>query len=82
LRRAAAYIGLDDASSAGFMAWILDLRSNIGIPHSLASIGIEDAQIARIAQMAVEDPSAAGNPVIFTNAQYAQILQQAISGEL
>jgi alcohol dehydrogenase class IV len=82
LRRAAVYIGLNDASCAGFLAWILELRSGIGISHTLAGIGIKDDQISRIAQMAVEDPSAAGNPVAFTAAQYARVLHKAIAGDL
>ena len=82
IQRAAAYIGLADTSCPGFMAWILDLRNRIGIPHSLAGIGIDDRQVDRVGQMAVEDPSAAGNPVTFTAAQYAEILHRAIAGNL
>jgi|GEM_PF-7050039 len=32
--------------------------------------------------MAVDDPSAGGNPITFDAAQYAQLLQRAIDGEL
>ncbi len=82
ITRAAAYLGLERRGFDGFLDWVLDLRSSIGIPQSLAMIGIDDRQIARIAAMAVEDPSAAGNPIPFNIEQYAQILQRAIAGEV
>lgn len=82
LTRAAAYIGLERRGFDGFLDWILALRSAIGIPDNLAMIGIDDGQIARISAMAVEDPTAASNPIQFTVEQYAQILRRAIKGEL
>lgn len=81
-RRVARYIGLGDDRFESFLAWIVALRAGIGIPHSLAEIGIDDARIAKVAQMAVEDPSASGNPIAFSATQYAQLLQRAIVGEL
>jgi alcohol dehydrogenase class IV len=81
-QRAAAYIGLAEHSFDAFLNWILALRAGIGIPHSLAEIGIDDKRITKLAQMAVEDPSAGGNPIAFTVAQYAQLLQRAIVGEV
>ena len=82
LSRAAAYLDLEHRSFDGFLDWVLKLRSDIGIPDCLADIGIDDGQVARLSDMAVADPSAAGNPIPFTAAQYAQILQRAIGGEL
>ena len=82
LSRAAAYLDLEHRSFDGFLNWVLKLRSDIGIPDCLADIGIDDGQVARLSDMAVADPSAAGNPIPFTAAQYAQILQRAIGGEL
>jgi alcohol dehydrogenase class IV len=82
IRRAAVYIGLEHSSFDGFMHWILELRNSLGIPHSLAGIGIDDRQIERIAQMATADPCAAGNPIQFTAEQYEAILRKAIDGDL
>jgi alcohol dehydrogenase class IV len=82
ITRSAAYLGLERGDFQGFLEWILALRSNIGIPECLAKIGIGDEQLDRIACMAVEDPSAAGNPIPFSADDYAQILQRAINGEL
>jgi alcohol dehydrogenase class IV len=82
IERAAAYIGLPDRSFESFMGWILQLRSGIGIPHSLGEIGIDDGEITRIAQMATEDAAAGGNPITFSTTQYAQLLHGAITGDL
>jgi len=82
IQRAAAYIGLADHSFDSFLDWILGLRTGIGIPHSLADIGIDEKRLVIVAQMAVEDPSAGGNPIAFSVAQYEQLLQRAIIGVL
>jgi alcohol dehydrogenase class IV len=63
------------------MAWVLDLRAEIGIPMSLAEAGVPADGIARVSQMAVEDPSAATNPVAFTAADYEVILRRALAGD-
>ena len=82
IQRAASYIGLADHSFDSFLDWLLALRADIGIPHSLADIGIDDTRLVKVAQMAVADPSAGGNPIAFSIAQYEQLLQRAIVGEL
>lgn len=66
----------------GFLDWIVKLRLELGIEHSLADIGIDSQHEVRIAQMATEDPSASSNPVIFNTEQYQEILHAAINGRL
>lgn len=63
------------------LAWVLDLRAETGIPMSLAEAGVPADDIARVSQMAVEDPSAATNPVAFTAGDYGAILRQALAGD-
>jgi alcohol dehydrogenase class IV len=82
LQRAAGYLGLEQQGFEGFLQWILDLRTEIGIPNDLAAIGIDDTQIDKIARMAVEDPAGGGNPIRFDAAQYEAILRKAIKGDL
>lgn len=82
ISRVAAYIGLADADFDGFMAWIIDLRSGLGIPHSLGKINIDDRQRDKVAQMATADSSAAGNPIAFSAAQYSDIFHRAVVGDL
>jgi alcohol dehydrogenase class IV len=60
--RLAAWMRLQQPDFDGFMHWLLALRTEIGIPPTLAALGIDDGNAERVAAMAVEDPSAAGNP--------------------
>ena len=63
--RLAAWLGIS-GGFAGFQTYVLDLRSQLGIAHSSKEIGIDDSQVTRMAQMAVVDPTAGGNPVELT----------------
>jgi alcohol dehydrogenase class IV len=80
--RLAGYLGLTEPDFEGFMSWLLDLRKQIGIPDSLAGIGIGAEQAEVIGRMAVEDPSASTNPIRFTAARYQQIVEDAVNGVL
>ena len=82
IERLARYLELDDANFDGFLDWVLLLREQLNIPHTLEEIGIDDLQIETVSTMAVNDPSAGGNPIIFTAEQYANIFTAALSGEL
>ncbi len=81
----AAYLArcLGIGGSVGdILEWITALRREIGIPHTLAEIGAPADEVARVAQMAVEDPSAATNPIALSPADYAAILGRAQTGDL
>jgi alcohol dehydrogenase len=82
LARLAGYVGLADASFAGFLAWIVDLRRRIGIPDTLAELGVKADRLDRIARMAEADPSAAGNPLRFDAAAARAVLDAAMAGRL
>ncbi|WP_075217206.1 iron-containing alcohol dehydrogenase [Mongoliimonas terrestris] len=77
LARAAAYLGLDRSFDA-FVAWILALREQIGIPHTLAGLGVDDSRLDEIAAMAVVDPTAGGNPVPLDEAAAKAIFRSAL----
>ena len=59
--RLAAWLGID-GGFAGFLDFVLRLRRDLGIPHTLDRIGVDDARFAELAAMAVLDPTAGGNP--------------------
>lgn len=81
LARLAGYIGLEPGYEA-FLAWILDLRRRLAIPHRLTELGVRPEQLDRLAAMAEADPSAAGNPVPFDAAAARQVLEAAMEGRL
>jgi 4-hydroxybutyrate dehydrogenase len=42
------------------------MNAALGIPKNLTELGVTDPDIERLAAMALEDPSAGGNPVPLT----------------
>ena len=82
IERTARYIGLEDSSFQGFLNWVLQMRKDLNIPHSLAEINIDESKQSLVAVMATEDPSSGGNPIKFTTDQYQQIFLNAVSGSL
>jgi alcohol dehydrogenase class IV len=66
----------------GFLAWVLGLRRELGIPHSLAEIGVHTDNAAVIGSEAAIDPSAGGNPVQVDASQLEHIFRAAVAGKL
>jgi alcohol dehydrogenase class IV len=81
IERAAAYLGIKGGFD-GFLRWILALRKEIGIPHTLAEIGIDTSRLDEVAAMAIRDPSAGGNPIAFTEKQYRALAKRCVTGDL
>jgi alcohol dehydrogenase class IV len=79
--RAAGYLSIRGGFD-GFLRWVLSLRKEIGIPHSLESIGIDTRRLDEVAAMAVKDPSAGGNPIAFTEKQYRALARKCVTGDL
>ncbi|MEH6581532.1 MAG: iron-containing alcohol dehydrogenase [Halioglobus sp.] len=82
IERLGRYLDLPQSTFSGFMDWLLALRETIGIPPTLASLGIDLDRTQRVARMAVEDPTAATNAILLTEAQYADIFSRAVRGDL
>ncbi len=85
LKRLIRYLDIGSGTGYGFASfidWVLALRESIGIPHTLQDIGIDDARLDEIGQMAVADPSAATNPIAHNAATYAGIAADAVHGKL
>jgi len=62
---AAAYMGIDDGFD-GFLRHVLKMREEFGVPDKLRELGVDPNAVDQLAAMAVEDPSAGGNPVELT----------------
>ncbi|MBX4866800.1 MULTISPECIES: iron-containing alcohol dehydrogenase [Rhizobium] len=65
ISRAAAYLGISGGFD-GFYDYVLKLRSDLGVPETLTAMGIAPDRIDELSAMAIEDPSAGGNPVAMT----------------
>jgi alcohol dehydrogenase class IV len=80
--RLAAFLGLRQHSFDGVMDWILELRQTIGIPPTLADIGVRPEHAAALAPQAFNDPSTAGNPLPMSVDGFAQLYRNCIEGRL
>ncbi|WP_207061649.1 iron-containing alcohol dehydrogenase [Motiliproteus sp. SC1-56] len=80
--RLSRYLGLKQASFDGFLEWVLALRGQLEIPHTLTDIGIGDSGAERVGRMAVADPSAGGNPIPFDAERYSAIFCDAVNGRV
>ncbi len=66
----------------GLFAWVLKMREELGIPHSLADIGVNAGNAVVIGREAAIDPSAGGNPIAVDAAQLERIFLAAVDGRL
>lgn len=78
----AACLGLPDPSFQAVLEWILALRESIGIPHTLAELGVGNEHVDELTAKAMVDPSGATNPVPLNELNLAQLYRAAISGNL
>ncbi len=78
----ARYLGLAEPSFEAVQEWVLGLRAEIGIPHTLAELGVAEDQVEELAAKAAADPSTATNPVALDAADYRRLYRDAIRGAL
>jgi alcohol dehydrogenase class IV len=82
MEKMARYLNLPKPGFSAVLEWVLALREQVGIAHSLGEIGIDDTRIEQVGQMAEVDPSAGTNPIAYTAAQYSQLFEKALRGTL
>ena len=79
LERLAAWLGILGGFD-GFLEFVLELRSELGIAQTIDKIGVDDKQFELMSEMAVADPTAGGNPVPLTVADCHNLYEQAYRG--
>jgi len=80
MERLAAYLSLEDHSFEGVLEWVLTLRRIIGIPNTLADIGVREEHAVSLAPEAFADPSTGGNPLPMQAADFERLYRICISG--
>ena len=80
LAHVARCLELDEYSFDAFFHWLLAFRQALNIPDNLQAIGITSEKAEQIGELAVQDPSAGGNPIPFTAQQYTDIFTRAVTG--
>ena len=79
IERLAGWLGLD-GGFAGFLDWVLALRAQLGVPHTLQALGVPSDRFDELAAMAVADPTAGGNPEPLDLAGARRLFVAAYSG--
>jgi alcohol dehydrogenase len=81
IARLAAYCGLSPNFDS-FLHAITALRKKLNVPNTLRDFKVDDTQRDLIADMAIVDPTAGGNPVELTKARALDIFDRAMEGRL
>ena len=82
MSRLAAWLDLPDPSFEGVMDWVLALRTELEIPHTLAGIGVDGGRAQEICEMAAVDPTAPGNPVPLNPDNLRGMFDAALEGRV
>lgn len=80
--RVARYLGLARPDFDGFLAWILALRAEIGIPHTVRALGMRDEHLVALSEMAAKDPTAGSNPVPVGAPELRRLYEAALEGRV
>jgi alcohol dehydrogenase class IV len=73
-------------ASNGFdavLGWMIELRKALELPHTLEGVeGFSETLAARLAPLAVEDPSMGGNPIPASVEDCERVFIKALEGDL
>ncbi len=75
-------LGLVDTSFDAVFNWVLQFRERLGVPHTLADLGVDDNRADEIGRLGEIDPPAAKNPVPVKATDLESIFVQAVNGRL
>jgi alcohol dehydrogenase class IV len=78
----ASVLGLEGDGFEAVLDWVLSFREQLGIPHTLAAVGIDASRAAEIGVFAQNDPSTGSNPRSTTPEDMANIFRAAVVGDL
>lgn len=78
----ARYLGLAEPSFDAVLDWVLALRRDLGIPHTLADLGVPADAVPQLAEEAEADILTTTNPRTVAARDYVPLYEKAIAGEL
>ncbi|HEY7689134.1 MAG TPA: iron-containing alcohol dehydrogenase [Dongiaceae bacterium] len=82
LERLARFLQLEKPSARAVLEWVLQLRRQLGIPHSLAELKVPENEADIVAAKAAADGCAPTNPVPAGKDEMLRIFQAALAGAL
>lgn len=81
--RLARYLELPEASFESLLGWVLELRSAVGIPHTLRELGLDGEDAQWVGEQAVADISSSEtNALPLLAEDYSRIYLNALNGVL
>ena len=75
----AATVGLEHATPPAFLAWLRDLKQQIGMPATLTAAGVGADRIDELTELATADACWANNPVPVSPGQFRRVFETALS---
>ena len=76
------YINLRKYTFDSFLEWILQLRKDLLIPHTLKELIEDGSKFNEMSKMALDDPSTSGNPTKLSQKDFEILYQNAYEGNL
>lgn len=76
------YLNLKKNSFNDFINWILELRNNLNIPHTLKDLIQDDSKFNQMSKMALNDPSTEGNPLKLNQDDFLQLYINSFDGKI
>ncbi len=77
----ASYLGLEGEGFTAVLDWVLELRRELEIPHTLAEVGITDSDVDELAEAAALRPTARSNPVPLNPDNLRGLIKKAMVGD-
>ena len=77
-RRIARMLDLREETGAAVVQYLSDLNEKIGIPHNLRSIGVTEAHIEPLADLAIADFAHPNNPKPVSREDFKELYQRAL----
>ena len=78
----ARYINLSHYTFDAFLNWILELRQNLNIPHTLKDLIKENSKFEEMSLMALNDPSTSSNPIKLSIDDFSKLYKDSFEGNL
>ena len=77
------YLDLKEASFNSFVDWVVELKEQIKIPHTISeSAKINDQDIEKMSPMALDDPCTPGNPKKLVLDDMVSMYEHSVQGKL
>ena len=80
--RLGAWLDLPDPSYQGVLNWVLGLRRDLKIPHTLAELGVGTDRLEELATAAAQDPTAGTNPIPLDPGNLESLFVSALEGRI